>query len=124
MLKVYLISSTDAIVLNGETFSLECDKIGSCIPQGDWYREDELDSIRQNISTLTIRNASFDDDGIFRCVYNRLNNSLLAVVYSEFIICTAACVLSTYYITCHIYCIHTEQYCTGVYNIPIISILR
>ena len=77
---------TDAIALHGGIFSLKCGKVGSCIPQGDWYHNGEL--LQRNSTTLTVRQATFEDDGTYHCVNSGLNNSLLVAVYGKCMLCT------------------------------------
>ena len=67
-------------------FSLKCGEVGSCIPQGDWYHNGVL--LQRNSTTLTVSNASLEDDGTYQCVNNGLNNSFLVAVYGKWVLCT------------------------------------
>ena len=67
-------------------FSLKCGKVGSCICQGDWYHNGEL--LRNNSATLTVRHATFEDDGTYQCVNSGLNNSFVVAVYGKCMLCT------------------------------------
>ena len=68
-------------------FSLKCGEVGSCVPKGDWHHNGELLQ-RNSTTTLTVRNATFENDGTYQCVNRGLNNSYLVAVYGECVLCT------------------------------------